>query len=1008
MGPADAVEQYALELKVQLATGHAAEHAYRPALKQLMERLGEIDAVNDPKRSEHGAPDFVFVQQEGAKIIRGWAEAKDLDADLDKVEKTEQLQRYAGYPSLFLTNYIEFRFFENGSKYETIEIGSFEDGGLVPSPARFGDLAAALEGFLTLPPEAITSGERLAEVMGAKARRIRHNVERFLSVESEKNDELLRIFELIKTLLVHELDEAQFADMYAQTLVYGLFAARYNDDTPVTFSRAEARDLVPSSNPFLREFFDHIAGSRFDARLAYIVDELCEVFAISSVHEIIHEHLAITSSDTDDKDPIIHFYEDFLKAYDPEQRKKMGAYYTPLPVVRFMVRTVDELLKRDFDLPKGLADTSTVTRVVTKQDKKVKVSFHRVQILDPAVGTATFLNEIVKFVSADFEGQEGRWPTYAKEDLIPRLHGFELMMAPYTVAHLKLGLTLQESGVEDFGRRLGIYLTNSLEQGVDVPEDLLQLGLAEAVAQEAIQAGEIKTERPIMVMIGNPPYRGESSNKTKFAMSLVSGYKFEPGGRLKLQERNSKWLNDDYVKFIAFAEAMVKKNGAGVVAMITNHAYLDNPTFRGMRWRLTQTFDELYVLDLHGNSKRKEVAPDGGRDENVFDIQQGVAIMFGVMRGDKQDGPADVFHADAWGARSEKFGLLNRGVDWSRLELDKTIFLLTPRDTSNWDEYAAGVPVNRLFAASSVGIVTSADEVFIGDDVNDLERRLRKAQGGVGPSKALERLRDHTVDLSKAQPISYRPFDDRMVYYDTSVLERSREKVMKHFIGHPNIGLIVSRQAITDNWSHVQVTSGLADNRVHYSNKGISVEIPLYIYHDDGSSSPNFDGRELAKFTAGVDVDFTPEDILDYVYGVLHSPAYRARYKEFLKADFPCVPAPGNDDELGKFVGFGRQLRRLHLTMAEGEELITTYPVVGSDKVEKPRYRDGRAWINSEQYFGGVPEVAWELLVGGYRPAQKWLKDRKDKVLSSDEIEHYQRIIAVLSKTDELMRQIDA
>jgi len=336
-----------------------------------MERLGKVDAVNDPKRSEHGAPDFVFVQRDGAKVIRGWAEAKDLDADLDKIEKTEQLQRYAGYPSLFLTNYIEFRFYENGSKYETIEIGSFEEDSLELSPQRFEELADSLAGFLTLPPETITSGQRLAEVMGAKARRIRHNVERFLSVESEKNVELLRIFELIKTLLVHDLDEDKFADMYAQTLVYGLFSARYNDDTPQTFSRAEARDLVPSSNPFLREFFDHIAGSRFDARLAYIVDELCEVFAISSVHEIIHEHLAIVSSDADDKDPIIHFYEDFLKAYDPEQRKRMGAYYTPLPVVRFMVRTVDELLKRDFGLSRGLADTSTVTKAVTKQDKKV-------------------------------------------------------------------------------------------------------------------------------------------------------------------------------------------------------------------------------------------------------------------------------------------------------------------------------------------------------------------------------------------------------------------------------------------------------------------------------------------------------------------------------------------------------------------------------------------------------------------------------------------------------------
>ena len=293
------------------------------------------------------------------------------------------------------------------------------------------------------------------------------------------------------------------------------------------------------------------------------------------------------------------------------------------------------------------------------------------QILDPAVGTATFLNEIVKFVHTGFEGQEGRWPAYAKEDLIPRLHGFELMMAPYTVAHLKLGLTLQESGVSDFGRRLGVYLTNSLEDGMNFPQNLFQFGLADAVAQEAIQAGEIKTERPIMIVIGNPPYSGESSNKTDFAMNLVAGYKFEPGGRAKLKERNPKWINDDYVKFIAFAEAMIKKNGAGIVAMITNHGYLNNPTFRGMRWRLLQTFDALYVLDLHGNHKKKEVAPDGSKDENVFEsIQQGVAIMIGVMTGSKARGQiGEVFHAEAWGSRRDKFALLNQGPEWSRVEL---------------------------------------------------------------------------------------------------------------------------------------------------------------------------------------------------------------------------------------------------------------------------------------------------------------------------------------------------
>ncbi len=469
------VQAYAKEIENQFMTGHAKEHAYRPALERLMSSFEDVVAVNDPKRSAHGNPDFIFLKRSHQSIILGYAEAKDIDVSLDKTEKTNQMSRYAGYQNLYLSNYLEFRFFQNGIKYQTVSIGAIHNGRLVFKQEAFGQLADELAQFLSLPPESIKSGKRLAEIMGAKARRIRDNVAIYLKhEENEQNLELEKIYGLMKELLVHDLSPDKFADMYSQTLVYGLFVARYNDSTPDSFTRSEARDLVPASNPFLREFFDHIVGPRFDKRHAYIVDELCEVFSVSNVHLLVQKHLRLFEVDNE-KDPIIHFYEDFLREYDPAERKKMGAYYTPVPVVRFIVRQVDKALKEHFSLPKGLADSSKRPHTVQVQGMKHKIDMHRVQILDPAVGTATFLNETIKYIQKSFEGQEGRWPSYVKQDLLPRLHGFELMMAPYTIAHLKLGMTLQEAGVTDFSQRLGVYLTNTLDEGMKHQQDLFSI-----------------------------------------------------------------------------------------------------------------------------------------------------------------------------------------------------------------------------------------------------------------------------------------------------------------------------------------------------------------------------------------------------------------------------------------------------------------------------------------------------------------------------------------------------
>src|SRR3989344_5411810 len=471
---------YINEVSEKYKTGRAGEHEERTTFERRVKSLEQkIGIINDPKRTEYGAPDFVFVRVD---LIAGYAETKDIDADLDKIEKTEQVKRYFGYSNLILTNYLEFRFFRNGERYgEPIIIGKIADGAVHIQEESFSSLEGVVTDFLAGKPEAIKNRARLAKIMGGKARRIRDNVRQFLATESEQNSELVRVYEAIKKLLVPDLTRESFADMYAQTLVYGLFVARYYDETGKDFSRQEARDLIPKSNPLLQHFFDHIVGPNFDKRLEYIVNELCEVFAHADIPELMKEYFKVDLWGKTHKgpDPVIHFYEDFLKEYDDELRKKMGAYYTPLPVVQFIVRSVDYLLEKEFGLAAGLADTS-----------KTASGIHRVQILDPAVGTGTFISDVIGKIYTRIlkRKQEGSWSTYVHNDLLPRLHGFELMMTPYTIAHLKLGMAFKKTGFKYFNQRLGIYLTNSLEGGIVQDDMFTSFGFAQSIADESKEA----------------------------------------------------------------------------------------------------------------------------------------------------------------------------------------------------------------------------------------------------------------------------------------------------------------------------------------------------------------------------------------------------------------------------------------------------------------------------------------------------------------------------------------
>jgi len=817
--------------------------------------------------------------------------------------------------------------------------------------------------------EPIRSGAHLAKIMGGKAQRIRDNIRQFYSSETDKDTDLIRLYETIKKLLVHDLTIDSFADMYAQTLVYGLFVARFYDKSSSGFSRQEARELIPNSNPLLRHFFDHIVGADFDIRLKYIVDELCEVFSHANVEELMKEYFKVDlwGKTVRGPDPVIHFYEDFLNEYDSALRKKMGAYYTPLPVVQFIVNSIDYLLKKEFKLTAGLADTS-----------KTKDGLHKVQILDPACGTGTFISSVIRniYMWLRDNGQKGRWPAYVHNDLLPRLYGFELMMAPYTIAHLKLGIAFRQTGFWNFHRRLGIYLTNSLEESSIQQQDLFSFGLAESISEESKEASKIKNEKPIMVVLGNPPYSVSSSNKGEWIQKLTGDYKSD------LDERNIQPLSDDYIKFVRFAEHFIEKNKSGIVAMITNNSFLDGIIHRQMRRHLLETFDDIFIFNLHGSTKKREKAPDGSKDENVFDIQQGVSINIFVRKEGEKEKLGTVYYAELYGKRLDKFKVLNesfiKDIKWETLNYSEPHYFFVPKDFRSEKQYSKGFSVNDIFNISTSGIKTHHDDEL------------------VGFNKFEENDKDYL----------YRPFDLRHINYDLKKVVRSRFAVMKNVL-QDNLCLLTSRQLSTYGFQHVFATRALSDIcAVSLQTKESSYVFPLYLYPEGGSRISNLK-KEIVDKIERIVGKVSPGDIFDYIYAILYAPSYREKYKEFLKIDFPRIPYPKNKDSFKVLTRIGSELRSLHLLESPSvNEFITTYPVEGSNIVEKPAYREGKVFINEGQYFGKVPEIAWEFWIGGYQPAQKWLKDRKDRELTNEDIEHYQKIIVVLMETRKIIGEI--
>jgi len=1049
------ISEYIKNVGKRYKTGISREHSYRGDLQNLLEGMFKnVLVTNEPARIDCGAPDFILTHKD---VPIGYIEAKDIGEPLSGKKHKEQFSRYKeSLDNLIFTDYLDFHFYREGEFVTSVRLAEIAGDAVRAVPENEEKFRQMINDFARHSLQTIKSASKLSKMMATKARLLSEIIERALKEDDGRagSDTSLRSqLSAFQSVLMHDIDEKEFADIYAQTIAYGMFAARLHDKNLETFSRFEAARLIPKSNPFLRKLFQYIAGYDLDERIDWVVDALADIFRATDVDGLLNNF----GKSTQQTDPVIHFYETFLAEFDPKLRKKRGVWYTPDPVVNFIIRAVDDILISEFGLKDGLADTSktTVKVKVPTHDKRHKENMvfeerevHKVQLLDPVAGTGTFLAEVIKQIYKKFEGQQGIWPDYVENHLIPRLNGFEILMASYAMTHLKLDLLLKETGYDrESTQRFRVYLTNSLEEHHPDTGTLF----AGWLSNEANEANHIKRDTPVMVVFGNPPYSVSSSNKSEWIEELMQDYK------IGLNERNINPLSDDYLKFTRFGQHFIEKNGEGILAFISNNSFLDGIIHRQVRRNLLNTFDKIYILDLHGSSNKKEKSPDGSSDQNVFDIMQGVSINIFVKNSTTQN-QTNVYHQDFFGTRIKKYDRLIKNsiktIEWVEVEAREPEYYLVPKNFTSKSTYEIGFSVKDLFKMRTSGIKTHRDQLVTDFTYDSLKEKISVFFNKDVPNKEFLDLfnlkekdgwlndnRRGDIEIDKINKISFRPFDEKYIYYSKNLIDRDREKVMSHVIGKENFVALFPRQAITEKFGFF-MTDKICD--INFTGTagqyGAGLAFPLYQYSKndqqtlDGTPErkPNLDPKIVKKIAEGLGLTFTPEkedrdgtfapiDLLDYIYTVLHSPTYRETYKEFLKIDFPRVPYPDDPEQFWKLVELGSKLRQIHLLEHPVvNEYITTYTKTGSNEVtrkitsaspgfilEKENKEIGKVWINDVQYFGNVPLKAWEFYIGGYQPAQKWLKDRRGRTLSMEEIQHYQKIIVALVETKRLMREID-
>ena len=1026
------LQAYLARLAKEYKTGVITENSLCPALVELLSSLPELSRfriIYEPKRIECSAPDIVLLNKENTPVA--YLETKDIgDPDLRWVKQNkEQFERYKqGLDCIVFTDFLRFLLYQEGECLLEVCVAEKDGNCLMPLPdaeAQFAELVAHLRDAQPVP---ITSPKRLALLMAGKAQLLARSIQVVLKDPTsdagyDLHQQLLRI----KNVLMSNVSQVEFADWYAQTLIYGLFAARYHANDLDTFSRKEAAELIPQSNPFLRKLFQRIGVYDLDVRVAWIIDDLVGIFGATDVR-------ALLDANKEERDPVMLFYEDFLTAYNPERRKARGVYYTPAPVVSFIVRTVDELLQKEFDLREGLADASK------SPDGK-----HRLQILDPATGTGTFLVGVVRAIYSKFAGQTGVWNNYVKDHLLPRLHGYEILMAPYAMAHLNLEYVFRETGATNLGNaRYGIYLTNTLEDAH------FDGNLFSPIDQEAKAVSLLKQDMHVMVMLGNPPYNVVSANKSQWIEGLVQSYK------VGLNEQNIQPLSDDYIKFIRYAQWQIERTGEGVIGFITNNSFLDGVIHRTLRAELLRVFDEIYIVNLHGNSRLKEKTPEGGKDENVFDIQQGVSILLLIRRKEGSKRAARLHYAELYGLRKDKFTALQKlslqSAAWKTLTPKAPYHFFVPKDFSLQKEYRKGFSLTELFTHYNSGASTSRDRLIVQskkDEVSHLLEEIRtqttddlRRKYKLGFDTRNWKVANAQLDAKSPALIvleyAYRPFDTCFAPY-SGVSRGLWAYPCFSTLGallHPSNYALCTTRFVTafDTFYHCMVSATLVDKGFVSNRPSESTyAFPLYRLPTGCSYTPaelaagktlagepiplelNMRPEVLAKISAAVGEPVAGEEVFDYVYGVLHDPEYRLKYFEFLKIDYPRIPYPQDLAEYRLFAARGARLRRLHL-MDESLDLpqVATFEVAGSNEVTTVRYEEtplgernvldsnapeGRVWINDTQYFAHVPLRVWDHYVGAYQPARLWLQKRVGRRLDFDDVRWYLRMVATIAET---------
>ncbi len=1051
----------------------AREESYYPAFKSFLEeysqtnRKKKIEVTVLPPKTEAGNPDF-RLRDSKQKII-GYIEAKDLGVNLDNIEDSPQLKRYIStFPNVILTNFTEFRLYRNHEFSKKIFITRpfvIKKLSTVP-PLENGDkLFELLDEFLGFTfPTKFTAKTLAVEL----AKRTRFLKDEIVAEELKRGTTSIHgFYEAFQKFLIAGIDEEEFADLYSQTITYGLFAARLRagDD----FNRTLAFSYIPKSIGILRDIFRFISMEDIPKQMEIIIDDIAEVLSCANPKSILDEYYHKGKG----SDPVLHFYETFLSEYDPSTREKRGVYYTPEPVVSFIVRSLHEILKDKFGLNDGLASKN-------------------VTLLDPAGGTLGFMYQAIEVAVNEFKEKygEGNITGFLKDQVLQNFYAFELMMAPYAIGHMKISFLLDELGytmTDD--ERVKYYLTNTL----DMHElEKISFPIMSSLSEENKEAVKIKREAPILVILGNPPYAGISANKSEEELNIIKGSTYISGyeiassiengnkkyGLRVLQKKANKnlfvkqktwigeqiehykiidgawfgerkhWLNNDYVKFIRFAQWKIDQAGEGVLGFITDNSYLDNITFRGMRQSLMNSFNEIYVLDLHGNSNKGDKAPDGSRDQNVFDIMQGVSIVFFIKY--KTEREKKIFHNEIFGLRISKNDWLNQNsinkITWNQLKPISPNYFFIPRDEKHSKGYHKFISIQDIFITNVSGIVTARDSFSIDFDKNSLMRKLEIFRNKDFDKEYLmnalkisenydwkiEQQRESFLSVKNWEDyfneIHYRPFDTRNIYYQVNIVFRMRTEVMRHMM-HPNIGIHTCRQTVSDRWVHALVTNGLTDDcYVSNKTKERGYLFPLYIYPDKQekrkssaiqmlmfepesgyqSKLPNIKSEIFQKLKTDYKKQVTPEEIFYYIYAILYSNTYRTKYAEFLKIDFPRIPFTKNYKQFIKLGKLGKELTDLHLLKIKTfPKNISFYPQRGNNKVEKLKYEDEKVWINKEQYFSNVKPEVWKYQIGGYQVCEKWLKDRKERTLNLDEIQTYCQIVTALSKTIELQKEID-